>query len=94
MANRLDGKGSARLVRLAKREEAETRNSHTAPDKRRSYWRELGFTRQSQAASLVASTVAECNERAKDNKQRSEDWPLLPEEVSGAQKLLLDIFSA
>jgi hypothetical protein len=94
MANRLDGKGSARLVRTAKREEAETRNSRTAPDKRRQYWRDRGFIRQSQAANLVASTVADCNERAKDNRQRSEDWPLLPEEVSGAQKLLLDIFGA
>lgn len=86
-------RGIRRDIRSAKRAEAEERNSNTSPDKRRAYWRERGFTRQSQAAGLVASTVAECNERAKENKQRSEDWPLLPEEVSGAQKLLLDIFT-
>lgn len=72
-------KGIMREVRLAKRQEAEERNSHTAPDKRRAFWRDRGFARQSQAASLVKGTVLEINTKAKEQKQRSADWPLLPE---------------
>lgn len=82
MANRLDGKGSARKVKLYKRAEAEDRNARTPDSKRRSYWRSLGFKRQSHAERLVLNTVTDVNERAKIHKQRSEDWPILPEEIS------------
>jgi hypothetical protein len=77
-------KGISRAIRDHKHSEAETRNANTAPDRKRSFWRERGFTRQSQAANLVAGTVAEVNEQARIHKQRSADWSLLPEEMSGA----------
>lgn len=75
-------KGIAREIREAKRTEAETRNADTVTDKRRSFWRERGFTRQSQAASLVTRTVSEVNEQAKIHKQRSEDWPMIKNEIN------------
>jgi len=90
MANRLEHqrsseslhsshKGVSRTIRANKRTEAEIRNESTEPDKRRSFWRERGFSRQSQAASLVTSTVSEINEQAMIKKQRSADWPLVPD---------------
>jgi hypothetical protein len=82
-------KGIARVIRENKRTEAEIRNQATVPDKRRSFWRERGFTRQSQAASLVTSTVSEVNQQAKINKQRSEDWPI----EHPAETLLRAIFT-
>lgn len=78
---RISHKGVSRLVRENKRNEAELRNEETVDDKRRSFWRERGFVRQSHAAILVHGTVTEINARAKERKQRSEDWPLLPEEL-------------
>lgn len=80
MANRLTAKGDARKVRFEKREEAEARNAKSPDNKRRSYWRGLGFRRQSEAARTVKSVVTDINEQAKAHKQRSEDWPLVIEE--------------
>jgi hypothetical protein len=74
-------KGIARQIKVAKRIEAELRNEETVPDKRRSFWRERGFSRQSQAASLIKGVVVLTNAQAKEHKQRSEDWPLLPPEL-------------
>lgn len=74
-------KGISREIRAAKREEAEERNADTPFDRKRSYWRERGFIRQSQAASLVTTTVADINAQAKIHKQRAEDWPLLTEDL-------------
>lgn len=83
MTNRPEtGKGSARIIRVAKRSEAEIRNQNSQPDKRRAFWRERGFTRQSQAANLVKGTVGEINEQAAEHKQRAADWPLIPVEVT------------
>lgn len=84
-ANGALNKGVARLVRANKRAEAEERNENTVADKRRGFWRERGFSRQSQAASLVTSTVASVNEQAKIHKQRSEDWPLIKDEFDLVQ---------
>lgn len=70
-------KGVSRTIKANKRTEAEERNEKTVPDKRRAFWRERGFNRQSQAAALVAGTVADVNTRAKEQRQRAEDWPLL-----------------
>lgn len=61
LGRRISNKGVRHAVRFAKRVEAEERNSHTAPDKRRSYWRERGFTRESHAAAVVRNAVAEGN---------------------------------
>lgn len=52
-------KGLRRQVRATKRMEADVRNSVSAPDKRRSFWRERGFSRQSEAARIVRGAVAE-----------------------------------
>lgn len=81
MANRLDGKGSARRVKLAKRTEAEERNAKTHPDKRRSHWRALGFVRESEASAIVRRTVAEANAIADDIREKSgmKDWRPLVE---------------
>jgi hypothetical protein len=57
--DRVYRKGIMRSIREARREEAIDRDKRTAPDKRRSYWRELGFTRQSEAARIVKGAVAE-----------------------------------
>lgn len=85
MANRLIGAGSTRReVQIAKHAEAVERNQYTVPDKRRAFWRERGFTRQSQAASLIKGVVVLTNAQAKERKQRSADWPLIPEEITNA----------
>jgi hypothetical protein len=71
-----------RQIRDSKRTEAELRNEDTVPDKRRSFWRERGFIRQSQAASVIKGVVILTNEQAKIHKQRSEDWPLIKDELA------------
>jgi hypothetical protein len=82
MANRseLQGtnfhKGIARVIRANKRMEADVRNSVSAPDRRRAFWRERGFTRQSHARQVIYGTVADINAQAITHKQRAEDWPL------------------
>jgi hypothetical protein len=87
-------KGVSRQIRENKRTEAEIRNEHTDPYKRRSFWREYGFTRQSQAANIVTSTVCDVNQQAAANKQRAKDWPMVKDELTGPEKLLLDIFGS
>lgn len=69
-------RGTMRTVRVNKRQEAEERNARTEPDRRRAYWRALGFDRQSHAASTVARTVSEANRIAEDVRARSgqDDW--------------------
>jgi len=74
-------KGISREIKTAKHNEAAERNSRTAPDRTRQFWRDRGFKRQSQAASLVTSTVSDVNEQAKIHKQRAEDWPLVTEDL-------------
>jgi hypothetical protein len=74
-------RGVSRIVRLQKRLEAEHRNATSVPDRRRQFWRDRGFTNQSHAARAVLDTVSDCNDRAAALKQRSEDWPLVPEEI-------------
>lgn len=76
MANRV---GTQREIRKYKHEEAEERNKNSAPDKRRAYWRERGFSRQSEAARLILNTVTEINSTAVSLRQRSEDWPIVPD---------------
>lgn len=80
MANRLFSKGDVRRARFEKRQEAEERNLKSPDSKRRSYWRGLGFRRESDAARTVKSVVTEVNDQAKIKKQRSADWPLINEE--------------
>lgn len=79
--NALRNKGAARIVRLNKRMEAEERNQQTVPDKRRAFWKERGFIRQSHAASVIKNVVVLTNAQAKQLKQRSEDWPLIAEDL-------------
>ena len=76
-SNHSSHRGVMRQIRANKRNEAELRNEESAPDKRRSYWRALGFDRQSHCARTIKETVADVNTQAKDNKQRSQDWPLV-----------------
>jgi hypothetical protein len=85
-------KGVLRTVRANKRAEAEERNTHTVPDKRRAFWRERGFNRQSHAASVIKGVVVLTNEQAKIHKQRSEDWPMV-RDLDPAQELLTEIFA-
>jgi hypothetical protein len=73
-------KGIMRNIRETKRAEAEERNQHTVPDKRRAFWRERGFSRQSQAAATIKGVVILTNEQAKIHKQRSQDWPMINED--------------
>lgn len=75
-------KGISRQIRENKRTEAEERNSNTPEDRTRAFWKARGFSRQSQAARLVTSTVAEINSLAAANHQRSEDWPMVPDLAS------------
>lgn len=58
---RIYRKGIMRQIRTAKRAEAETRNADSPERKRRSYWRERGFSRESDAARVVRQAVAEGN---------------------------------
>jgi len=74
-------KGVARTIRINKRAEAEERNNseYTVPEVRRAFWRERGFNNMSHARRAIRQTVVECNDQAEANRQRSADWPLLPE---------------
>lgn len=85
-------KGVLRTVRANKRAEAEERNANTVPDKRRAFWRERGFTRQSHAASVIKGVVVLTNQQAKERKQRSEDWPTVSNDLA-TENLLTEIFS-
>jgi len=51
--------GAMRTVRENKRAEAERRNANSPARKRRQFWRDLGFTRESHAAEVVRKAVAE-----------------------------------
>lgn len=53
--------GAQRLVKEAKRHEAEIRNANSPERKRRAYWRALGFDRESHAAQVVRQAVDEGN---------------------------------
>jgi hypothetical protein len=48
-------KGIARAAKKRRREEAEERNVVTPPEKRRQYWREKGFTRESESTERRTS---------------------------------------
>lgn len=76
LGRRISNKGAMRTVRANKRAEAEARNAQTPEDRRRTYWRALGFDRQSHAARVIARTVAEANQIAEDVRARSgqDDW--------------------
>jgi hypothetical protein len=82
LQNELHHRGIRREIRNAKRAEAEERSKHTAPVNCRAYWKERGFRRESDARRTVWDTVFDINEQAATHKQRSADWPLVPDEVT------------
>jgi hypothetical protein len=69
-------KGISRVVRANKRAEAKQRQANSASDKRRSFWRERGFARQSQCARAVKDAVTEANQLTEAMRERSglPDW--------------------
>lgn len=81
LGRRVSHKGIMRLIRQRKREEAEERNRNSAPDSRRQFWRDRGFSRKSDAVKIIKQTVSDANKIANVIREKSgmHDWATLPE---------------